>query len=259
MFDKIVPVTPERHRQKKVRNTTDFHFASNFHIAYVTLHEFARAAAIYPIVFLEDKSHDAFRPVVLMGLQSSENLFVASDGSWLASYIPAMIRRYPFALGKAGTEGKYLICVDEGSDLLSDTEGAPLFDDQGAPTQVIENVKTYLTELQQMDLLTADFNKFLVEHNLLTPLNMRVNSSDQARNITGCFVINEERLNNFSDSLFLDIRHKGYLPAIYAHLLSLPQIERLVQLQNDHAQSATSQQTVSDAPAPRKRKTTTKH
>ena len=91
-------------------------------------------------------------------------------------------------------------------------------------------------------------------HTGSTPMNMRVNAANQVRNITGCYVINEERLNNFSDSLFLDIRHKGYLPAIYAHLLSLPQIERLVQLQNDHAQSATSQQTVSDAPAPRKRK-----
>jgi hypothetical protein len=259
MFDKIVPVTPERHRLKKVRNTTDFQYASNFHIAYITLHEFARAAAIYPIVFLEDKTQEAFRPVVLMGLQSSENLFVAPDGTWRASYIPAMIRRYPFALGKAGSEGKYLICVDEGSDLLSDTEGAPLFDDKGAPTQVIENVKTYLTELQQMDLLTADFNKFLVQHNLLTPLNMRVNSSDQARNITGCFVINEERLNNFSDALFLDIRHKGYLPAMYAHLLSLPQIERLVQLQNEHAQPAPAAETEEKAPAPRKRKAATKH
>lgn len=260
MFEHIVPVTPDRHKNKKVRNTTDFHFASGFHIAYITLHEFARAASIYPIVFLEDKAKDAFRPVVLMGLQSSENLFVAPDGGWRASYIPAMIRRYPFALGKAGTEGKYLICIDEDSDLLSDTEGSPLFDDSGAPTQVIENVKRYLTELQQMDLLTADFNRFLVEHNLLTPLNMRVNTAEQARNITGCYVINEERLSNFSDALFLEIRHKGYLPAIYAHLVSLPQIERLVQLQKElTAAPPTVAEPVAAAPAPRKRKTTPKH
>ena len=260
MFENIVPVTPDRHKNKKVRNTTDFHFASGFHIAYITLHEFARAASIYPIVFLEDKAQDAFRPVVLMGLQSSENLFVAPDGGWRASYIPAMIRRYPFALGKAGTEGKFLICVDEDSDLLSDTEGSPLFDEQGAPTQVIENVKRYLTELQQMDVLTADFNRFLVEHNLLTPLNMRVNTAEQARNITGCYVINEERLTNFSDALFLEVRHKGYLPAIYAHLVSLPQIERLVQLQKEMAApTAPDVETVAATAAPRKRKSTPKH
>jgi len=230
MFEQIVPVALERHRHKKVRNTTQFDYASRFHIAYVTMHEFARAAATYPIVFLEDKPNDGFRPVVLMGLQAGENLFVGPDGAWGASYIPAMIRRYPFALSKSPEEGRFVVCVDEGSSLLSDTEGAALFDEQGQPTQVIENVKRYLAELQQMDQMTQDFTRFLQSQNLLTPLNMRVNAATQARNITGCYVINEERLNSFSDNLFLELRAKGYLPAIYAHLMSLPQIERLVQL-----------------------------
>ena len=44
------------------------------------------------------------------------------------------------------------------------------------------------------------------------------------------FVINEDRLNNLSDSFFLNVRGKRYLPPIYAHLISLQQIERLTQL-----------------------------
>ncbi len=238
MFEQIVPVLLERHRHKKVRNTTQFDFAARFHIAYVTLHEFARAGATYPIVFLEDKPNDGFRPVVLMGLQPGENLFVGTDGSWNASYIPAMIRRYPFALSKGSEDGRFVVCVDEASTLLSDTEGAPMFDDKGEPTQVIENVKRYLAELQQMDRMTQEFTRFLQSQNLLTPLNMRVNATAQARNITGCYVINEERLNAFSDQLFLEVRGKGYLPAIYAHLMSLPQIERLIQLSKAKTPSA---------------------
>ena len=230
MFEQIVPVALERHRHKKVRNTTQFDYAAGFHIAYVTVHEFARAAATYPIVFLEDKPNDGFRPVVLLGLQPGENLFLGADGAWNASYIPALIRRYPFALSKGTEENRFVVCVDEASTLLSDTEGAPMFDEKGEPTQVIENVKRYLSELQQMDMLTQQFSRFLLSNNLLTPLNMRVNATAQARNITGCYVINEERLNAFSDALFLEVRAKGFLPAMYAHLMSLPQIERLVQL-----------------------------
>ena len=229
----MVPVAPERHRHKKVRNTAGFGFAAPFHIAYVTMHEFSRAAAIYPIVFLEDKPGAGYRPVVLMGLENGENLFIGKGGAWMASYIPAMIRRYPFALSKGSQEGRYVVCVDEASSLLSDTEGAPLFDDKGEPTEVIENVKRYLSELQQMDLVTLEFSKFLVDHELLTPLNMRVNTSDQVRNITGCFVINEERMNELSDEVFKTLRQKRYLPAMYAHLISLPQIERLIQLRQE--------------------------
>jgi len=230
MFTQVVPVNKDRHGYKKVRLTSDFRFAGKFHLAYVTIHEFVRAAATYPLIFLEDKERDEFRPVALLGLEAGENLFVDDQGKWDANYIPAIIRRYPFALTKATDADRYIVCIDEASELVNDTEGAALFDEQGQPTQVIENVKRYLTELQQMDQVTQEFTRFLAQNNLLTPLSMRVNAADQVRNITGGYVINEERLNNFSDQKFLDIREKRYLPAIYAHLVSLPQIERLVTL-----------------------------
>lgn len=240
MYQQVVPVNKERHANKKVLVTSDFRFASKFHVAYVTVHEFVRAASVYPILFLEDKENDTFRPVALMGLAAGENLFVDAEGKWSASYIPAIIRRYPFALSKSKEADSYIVCVDEASDLLSDTEGAPLFDAQGNPTQVIENVKRYLGELQQMDQMTQGFSKFLVQNNLLTPLSMRVNAADQVRNITGCYVINEERLNNFSGNKFLEVRDLGYLPAMFAHLISLSQIERLASLKKPAAPATTA-------------------
>jgi hypothetical protein len=187
------------------------------------------------VVFLEDKQNDSYRPVALLGLDAGENLFVDEQGQWSGSYIPAIIRRYPFALVKATDADQYIVCVDEASALLNDSEGAALFDESGQPTQVIENVKRYLGELQQMDQITSEFSSFLVQNNLLTPLNMRVNTANQVRNITGCYVINEERLNNFSDAKFLEVRQKGYLPAMYSHLISLSQIERLASLKKPAA------------------------
>jgi hypothetical protein len=197
------------------------------------VHEFARAASLYPVVFLEDKEQDSFRPVVLMGIDAGENLFVGADGKWQASYVPAIIRRYPFALASAGEEGKFTVCIDEGSDLISDTEGLPLFNEQGEPAEALENVKRYLGELQQMDAFTNEFCKYMVAHNMLTPLNMRVQQADQVKNINGCYVINEERLNGLSVDGFMDLRDKRYLPAVYAHLLSLAQIERLMTLKDE--------------------------
>lgn len=238
MFKQVVPVNQQRHAGKKIKQVEGFGFASQFHIAYVTTHEFVRSAAIYPLVFVEDKEKDEFRPVALLGLDAGENLFVGENGKWSASYVPAIIRRYPFALSQASDDGRFLVCVDEGSELLSDTEGTPLFNEQGEPTEVIENVKRYLSELQQMDAITAEFCKFLAKNNLFVPLNMRVRQNDKIKNISGCYVINEERLNNLSDELFLEMRTKHYLPAIYAQLTSLSQIERLVMLKDEQAKPA---------------------
>jgi hypothetical protein len=254
VFQKVVPVNKERHASKKIKEVSGFAFASKFHIAYVTMQEFARAASIFPIVFLEDKDKDEFRPVVLLGLNAGENLFVGKDGKWQASYVPAIIRRYPFALTPAGNDGQYVVCIDEESPLVSDTEGAPLFDDKGEPTQVIDNVKRYLAELQQMDAFTREFCKFLQANNMFTPLNMRVREASRVKNISGCYVINEERLNNVSDEKFLEFRNKRYLPAIYAHLVSLAQTERLVSLHED-AHPAAAQAKPAPAPAPAKKAT----
>ncbi|WP_044412179.1 SapC family protein [Thiomicrospira microaerophila] len=230
MFTKLVPVNKEAHKDLKVKPLDGFGFAKDFHIASVMVHEFVRAASVYPIVFLEDKEKDEFRPVALLGLDAGNNLFVAEDGKWQASYVPAIIRRYPFALASTGQENQFTVCVDEDSPYVGNEEGAALFGEDGEPTEVIENVKRYLGELQQMEAFTKEYCRFMAEHNLFTPLNMRVRDQDKIKNITGCYVINEERLNNLSDTLFLEIKNRRYVAPVYAHLTSLSQIERLTML-----------------------------
>ncbi|TPE46979.1 SapC family protein [Maribrevibacterium harenarium] len=230
MFTKLTPINKENHANLKVKAIESFEFASKFHIASVMVHEFVRAASVYPIVFLEDKAQDEFRPVTLLSLDAGENLFVDVNGKWQASYVPAIIRRYPFALAKNPEQDSFTVCVDEDSAYVGTEEGQPLFDENGEPTAVIENVKRYLGELQQMEAFTKAFCHFLSENNLFTPLNMRVRAADQIKNVTGCYVINEERLNNLSDKKFLEIKEKRYLAPIYSHLTSLSQIERLALL-----------------------------
>lgn len=233
MFTKLAAINKNAHANYKVKAIDNFNFASKFHIASVMVHEFVRAASVYPIVFLEDQEQDEFRPVTLLSLDAGENLFVGKDGKWQASYVPAIIRRYPFALAKMPEQDNYTVCIDEDSEYVGTEDGQPLFNEAGEPTEVIENVKRYLGELQQMEAFTKEFCHFLSENNLFTPLNMRVRALDQIKNVKGCYVINEERLNNLSDSKFLDIKAKRYLAPIYAHLTSLSQIERLALLKQD--------------------------
>ncbi len=240
MFKKLAPLSTQQHQTKKLKNIKGFGFAADFHVASVMVHEFTRAAAIYPIVFIEDQAQDIFRPIVLLGLNANQNLFVDEQGKWQASYIPAIIRRYPFALAKTDQQDQYTICIDEESDIVNEEEGVALFNEDGSPAEILENVKRYLGELQQMETITLDFCRFMSEINLFAPMNMRVRQSDKVQNIAGCYVINEERLNNLSDDRFLDLRKKRYLRPIYSHLTSLAQIERLMTLAGAPDPSASS-------------------
>ncbi len=235
MFSSVVPITLENHKDKKIKPISHFGFAKDLNIAAIMLHEFSRAAALYPIVFLEDKELDQFRPMVLMGFEQGENLFVTDDGGWKSSYIPAIIRRYPFTLAQTKEAGRFTVCIDEKSDLVNTKEGQSLFTEQGEQSEVLERVKKYLGELQQMERITHEFCKYFAEKNMFTPLNMRVRQANKIKNIAGCYVINEERLNNLSDDRFLELRTKRYLPAVYSHLGSLGQIERLLRLKDEQS------------------------
>jgi hypothetical protein len=239
MFKSIVPITKDRHLKKKLKAVSDFDFVKDVNLASVMVHEFSRAAPIYPIVFVEDKENDQFKPVVLLGLQEGENLFV-EDGKWVSSYIPAIIRRYPFALAKMNEEGRYTICIDEQSPLVNDEEGQSLFDENGEATSVIDSVKQYLGELQQMEAFTKGFCQYLANNNLFAPLNMKVKLSNEIKNISGAYVVNEERFNSLSDEKFLEMRGKQYIPVVYSHLSSLSQVERLLKLKNKDAIDASA-------------------
>ncbi len=227
MFKSMVPVSFGRHGKKRVKAIENFDFAKGINMASVMVHEFSRAASVYPIIFVEDKQKDQFKPVVLFGLEEGENLFVEGD-KWQASYIPAIIRRYPFALAKTDEEGRYTVCIDEQSDLIQEAEGQALFNEDGEPGELMERVKRYLAELQQMDAFTEEFCKYLSAKNMFTPLNMKVRIGNELRNITGGYIVNEERLNSLSDETFLEMRSKKYIPVVYSHLSSLSQIERLL-------------------------------
>jgi len=232
IFKKIMPLQQERHGQLKLKPNNSFTFAAGTHVAGVMANEFFQLASTYPIVFVEEPKQDEFRPVALLGLEPGQNLFVDGNGKWEAAYIPAIVRRYPFVLARTNEEGRYTVCIDEESGFFSEEDGRPLFTDDGQPAEVLERVKRYLSGLQQMEQLTKEFCHTLKEHNLFAPLNMRVRKADAVQNITGAYAVNEQRLEALKDETFLDLRKQKMLPMAYSHLISLAQIERLLQLRD---------------------------
>lgn len=237
MFKKIVPLQKEQHANLKLQKITSFSFAAGVHLTGIMAAEFSRAATNYPIVFIEDPKTYEFMPVALLGLQQGENLFVDQDGKWEANYIPAIIRRYPFVLARTDEENRFSVCIDEECPFLSvEGEGSALFQENGEPSEVTERVKQYLRELHQMEVVTKLLCKTLKEKYMLAPLNMQVREADTVKNISGAFVIHEQRLNNLSDSDFLELRHQNFLPTIFNHLTSLGQIERLAQMRSKRFQ-----------------------
>jgi len=231
MFNKMVPITRQRHGSKKVLPVRTFKFASKSNIVSLITNEFNKVASVCPIVFVEDKD-ELLKPFALLGLEQGENLFIDDNGRWKSHYIPAIIRRYPFVLGRNEGKSDLVLCIDEESEFVSDTEGESLFNEKGEPGKITETARNYLIELQKFSELTSMFSKELAERELLSPLNMQIKNSQGALvKIDGIFAVNETKLNELPNEAFMELRKRGALSLIYAHLVSLVQMERLVQMQ----------------------------
>ena len=98
IYEKAVPVSPQRHGDWSVKAGADFGFARHVNSVPLMAAEFPAAAAEYPVVFT---GTDNVMPAILLGAREKENLFVAEDGSWDGRYVPAFVRRYPFVFAPA--------------------------------------------------------------------------------------------------------------------------------------------------------------
>lgn len=238
MFQKIVPFNTQTHGNKKVKTVDTFHFVAKTHIASLLVNEFKRASADLAIVFLKDGGK--YGAYALLGLTPGQNLFVDENGEWTGRYIPAIVRRYPFALGKGQGQDQFLFCIDEESDFISETEGEPLVGPDGKPSEVVEKAKSFLTDIYRFSETTQRFCQEIADRNLLKPLNMQMKDSGtgQVQSVTGAFAIDEQRLSELSDEDFLAFRKNGALPLIYAHIFSLANVQKLIRKQKGRGGAA---------------------
>ncbi|OJF69063.1 SapC protein [Alteromonas sp. V450] len=226
----FVPLDKEKHKDLKVAVNTSFSFAKNTHLASATIREFAQLAATMPLVFIEDPTSKRHHVVTMLGMEQGQNLFLAGD-KWKGPHVPMNIVRYPFDVRPDGD--KLGVFIDENSDLISD-EGQALFNDKGEPTEFLEARQTFLADLANSEMLTQRFVNKVVELELLDPIQIRLAYKDGSqRNVTGMMSINEKKLLELPDEQVLELHKQGFLGAIYAIMMSVGQLNRLVELSND--------------------------
>ena len=223
---KFALLTTNEHLALKLNPINNYSFAKNNHLVSVVLHELPKMSANYPVVFVKNQDTGKFMPMALLGLEPNNNLFVSESGVWLpGTYIPAAFRRYPFALTRTDAETMAL-CIDMQSDCFSESEGIALFNAQGQASEELEKIKGFIFELFQSELLAESFCERLVELDLLVPNGFKVQGPDGVKHYDGSFIVDEQRLATLKEDDFMSLRQSGYLPAIYAHLISLLQVDK---------------------------------
>jgi hypothetical protein len=141
------------------------------------------------------------------------------------AYIPACIRRYPFVFLDSPEEEQLILCVDE--EVLVENGEVRLFEVSGEPSkptlEALEFCKSFHAAAQE----TKAFGQALENSGILVKQEAVAEAENRRIIFDGFRVVDEQKLAEMEDDVFLEWRRRGWLPALYAHLFSTVHWARL--------------------------------
>jgi hypothetical protein len=228
-------ISRERHASQRFTPYTSYAFTATDAVCALVNQELPKAMTVLPIAFLAIES--AFVPVAVLGLIPGKNLFVAQNGKWVTSYVPAAYRGYPFVLANT-PEGKQVLCIDEDSGLLSDSQGEPFFTEDGQPSKQVSEVLAFLNNIATNRQATQTICALLQKHNLIQPWPIKIQGAEDEQTVAGLYRIDETAMNQLPTDAFIELRDAGALVTAYCQLLSMQNLQTLGQLADAHAKVA---------------------
>lgn len=228
MFTSPVPLSPERHGGKRLQPASSFAFARSLAAVPLVGAELGKAATEFPVAMT--RTGETYGLVAVLGLRLDLNGFVDGTGRWLAEYVPAFLRSYPFLLGHVEEPRTTVLCIDEGCGLLHDRDGIALFEASGEPGELVRSTVDFINKVEASRHETAGACAGLARHDLLVPWEFMVETADGPQRINDLLRVDEARLSALSDEAFLALRRTGALALAYGQLFSvnkLPLVERL--------------------------------
>jgi hypothetical protein len=235
MYKNVMALDRVQHKALRLKHPfTDFSRTERMNAMFCTAVEFADACREYPIVFVragkDDKSgKDNVAPMVVLGISKDENLYLQPGGHWRTPYLPAFLRRYPFGMASVGNQ-QMAICIDRSWEGFSDTQGDPLFDPKGEPTELMKNVKTFVESFEQEVERTRLLGAALRDADLLQDMRFDAQLPDGRKvTVDGFLAIDEKKLAELPDAKVLEWHRNGILGLIHAQQISLGLMRRLVE------------------------------
>ncbi len=228
------PLHKETHGNVKLKKPTNVAGLKTTHALGVVVQEFALAGNQYPIAFVKDQSGEGYFPVAIMGLEQNKNLFVNDQDQFEGMYIPARFTHQPLSVVPNKDDATLFgIAIDMDHELVSESEGEALFNEDGSESETLETRKKALMAYVENEHITKAFVDAVKQYDLFHEQNLNVKVKDKEYNLTGLHLINEKKLNELSDEAFLDLRKRGFLAPIFAVLGSMHQVTKLIRLQAD--------------------------
>lgn len=232
-YEKPVPLNREQHKGYGVKSVEKpFAFMEKQHFLPLTAREFGPAAASVPVIFAGEEKN----PIAVMGIRAEENLFV-EDGVFAQDfYMPAFARRFPFVLAQDNANDRFVVCVDEAAECVTDKNPEqPFFngdENSNFTAEAFQFLQDYERDRQSTIAMVDEFKKL----DLFEPKTMHFQGNNEdgslaeRQKIADYFAISDEKLRALPADTIKSLNDRGMLGVAHAHLVSLSNWQRLVNM-----------------------------
>lgn len=224
----MTALSPDKHAHLGWRPAKGFGFARGTALVPIAVAELPRVAQAMPVAFA--KAEGQWQALGVMGPISGSNVYVSRAGNWRASYVPALLRVYPFHL--EGTETLALWSSYAPEPLVGD--GVQPFYKEADLAPWLQETHRFLRTVHDGIAQLHGPLEALAAVGALSPWAgpaLEVPQPDRA--LSGLYRLEAERLAGCADGLALELFRGGHLRWLYAHLDSLHHAERFKALAKD--------------------------
>ena len=217
-YTDVEPLSPHAHGQWRIADDASWGFAAHTNVLPLLGQELPAAQANYPIAFAATAQGQPLA-VALVGSQS--NRFVDAQGQWQnQAYIPAYVRRFPFAL--AGEGERQAVVIETSSGVVGPfAQGKPLFEGD-VPSATLQQALGLVEAFYRQGQVSEVFAHELKRLGLLKAVTfVDVYTRDQ---VEGLQIVDEQAFKRLDDTALLGLFKAGFLDWVYAHLHSLKQL-----------------------------------
>ena len=217
----MIRITPKTHGHLGWRAAEGFGFARQQALVTLATAEIGRVSQVMPVVFR--KSEGVWDAVGVMGPVEGTNVYVAREGKWRASFVPAQLRVYPFWLEE---DGELALWEGYQPEPLAADGVEPFYDGVGWSARLAQT-KQFLTAVRSGIRSAAPVLERLEALGVLNP--WAVPGIDRPRPeiaLQGLFAVDPKALDEVGDEPALSLVRSGALRWLYAHSESLHHAQR---------------------------------
>ena len=240
-YSKPVPLNKEAHAKHGVKQVEKpYSFMEKQHFMPLTANEFGAASASFPIIFAGSER----APLGVMGIRADENLFVENGQFSQDFYMPSFARRYPFVLAGDSENDRFVVCVDEDAECVTNDGPQQKFFDKDDTSDFTKEAFQFLQNFERDRQSTQTLIDRFKELDLFEPKEMHFQGQNpdgtpaERQKIADYFAISEEKLKALPAETLKEFNDKGYLAVAHAHLVSLGNWQRLVNMTLRRSQAA---------------------